>query len=146
MDNRKSHEATTSFGEVMRNAGVSTQQPYNKRMPEDTRLMILCQGMRIYIPDNFQPDTLLNLCQTLKRLCCGDSCLTQTICSWPVGRQIFASRSMDWSQWFTCSSSLIPIMAVVRLSFVIRKGTASRSSATTPMVSSLLHTIIRIFV
>ena len=28
-------------GEVMRNAGVSTQQPYNKRMPEDTRLMIL---------------------------------------------------------------------------------------------------------
>ena len=68
MDNRKNNEATTSFGEVMKNAGVSTQQPYSKRMPEDTRLMILCQGMRIYIPDNFQPDTLLNLCQTLKRL------------------------------------------------------------------------------
>ena len=45
MDNRKNHEATTSFGEVMRNAGVPTQQQYNKRMPEDTRLMILCQGM-----------------------------------------------------------------------------------------------------
>ena len=68
MDNRKNNEATTSFGEVMKNAGVSTQQPYNKRMPEDTRLMILCQGMRIYIPDNFQPETLLNLCQTLKKL------------------------------------------------------------------------------
>ena len=64
MENRKNHEATTSFGEVMRTAGIQTQQqPYNKRMPEDTRLMILCQGMRIYIPD-----TLLNLCQTLKRL------------------------------------------------------------------------------
>ena len=69
MDNRKNHEATTSFGEVMRTAGIPTQQqPYNKRMPEDTRLMILCQGMRIYIPDNFQPETLLNLCQTLKKL------------------------------------------------------------------------------
>ena len=39
MDNRKNNEVTTSFGEVMRNARVSTQQPYNKRMPEDTRLM-----------------------------------------------------------------------------------------------------------
>ena len=68
MDNRKNHEATTSFGEVMRTAGIATQQPYNKRTPEDTRLMIRCQGMRIYIQDNFQPDTLLNLCQTLKRL------------------------------------------------------------------------------
>lgn len=68
MDNRKNQEVTTSFGEVMRTAGIPTQQQYNKRMPEDTRLMIVCQGMRIYIPDNFQPDTLLNLCQTLKKL------------------------------------------------------------------------------
>ena len=68
MDNRKNQDTTTSFGEVMRNAGISTQQQYNKRMPEESRLMILCQGMRIYIPDNFQPDTLLNLFQTLKKL------------------------------------------------------------------------------
>ena len=54
MDNRKNHETTTSFEEVMRTAGISTQQQYNKRTPEDTRLMILCRGMRIYIPDNFQ--------------------------------------------------------------------------------------------
>lgn len=68
MDNRKNQETTTGFGEVMRNAGIPTQQQHNKRMLEDSRLMILCQGMRIFIPDNFQSDTLLNLFQTLKRL------------------------------------------------------------------------------
>lgn len=47
MDNRKNHEATTSFGEVMRTAGIPAQQQYNKRIPEDTHLMILCQGMRM---------------------------------------------------------------------------------------------------
>ena len=67
-NNRKSQETTTSFGEVMKNAGVQTHQQHVKRMTEDSRLMILCQGMRIYIPDNFQPNTLLNLCQTLKKL------------------------------------------------------------------------------
>ena len=68
MDNRKNQEVTTSFGEVMKTAGIPAQQQYNKRMPEDTRLMVLCQGMRVFIPDNFQPDTLLNLFHTLKRL------------------------------------------------------------------------------
>ena len=68
MDNRKNQDAATNFGEVMRTAGIPTQQQHTKRMPEDSRLMILCQGMRIYIPDNFQPDTLLNLFQTLKKL------------------------------------------------------------------------------
>ena len=67
-NNRKSQETTTSFGEVMKNAGVQTHQQHVKRMPEASRLMILCQGMRVYIPDNFQPNTLLNLCQTLKKL------------------------------------------------------------------------------
>jgi len=47
MDNRKNHEATSSFGEVIRSAGIPTQQqPYNKRRPEDTYRMILCMGMR----------------------------------------------------------------------------------------------------
>ena len=67
-NNRKNQETTTSFGEVMKNAGVQTHQQYVKRMPEDSRLMILCQGVRVYIPDNFHPNTLLNLCQTLKKL------------------------------------------------------------------------------
>ena len=67
-NNRKSQETTTSFGEGMKNAGVQTHQQHVKRMPEDSRLMILCQGVRVYIPDNFQPNTLLNLCQTLKKL------------------------------------------------------------------------------
>lgn len=52
----------------MKNAGVQPNQHHVKRMPEDSRLMILCQGVRVYIPDNFQPNTLLNLCQTLKKL------------------------------------------------------------------------------
>ena len=67
-NNRKNQETTTSFGEVMKNAGVQTHQQHVKRMPEDSRLMILCQGVRVYIPVNFQPNTLLNLCQTLKKL------------------------------------------------------------------------------
>ena len=67
-NNRKNQEITTSFGEVMKNAGVQTNQHRVKRMPEDSRLMILRQGVRVYIPDNFQPNTLLNLCQTLKKL------------------------------------------------------------------------------
>jgi len=46
MDNQKNYEAIISFGEVMRTAGKPTQQPYNKRMAEDTRQMLLCQGMR----------------------------------------------------------------------------------------------------
>ena len=40
-NNRKSQETTTSFGEVMKNAGVQTHQQHVKRMPEDSRLMIL---------------------------------------------------------------------------------------------------------
>ena len=32
----------------------------------DNRLMIYFQGMKVYIPDNFQPDTLLKFLQTLK--------------------------------------------------------------------------------
>lgn len=68
MDNRKQQEASTSFAEVLKTSGIQTQHQYNKRIPEDTRLMVLCQGMRVYIPDNFQPETLLNLFQTLKKL------------------------------------------------------------------------------
>ena len=30
--------------------------------------MIYFQGMKLYIPDGFQPDTLLKLLQTMKRL------------------------------------------------------------------------------
>lgn len=39
-NNRKNQETTTSFGEVMKNAGVQTQPQHVKRMPEDSRLMI----------------------------------------------------------------------------------------------------------
>ena len=38
------------------------------KVENDNRLMIYFQGMKVYIPDNFQPDTLLKLLQTLKKL------------------------------------------------------------------------------
>ena len=44
-NNRKNQETTTNFGEVMKNAGVQTYSQHVKRMPEDSRLMILCQGL-----------------------------------------------------------------------------------------------------
>ena len=34
----------------------------------DNRLMIYFQGMKVYVPDGFQADTLLKLLQTLKKL------------------------------------------------------------------------------
>ena len=40
----------------MKNAGVQTHQQHVKRMPEDSRLMILCQGVRVYIPDVLEID------------------------------------------------------------------------------------------
>ena len=54
---RQNQETITTFGEVLHSSNIS-----------DNRLMIYFQGMKVYIPDNFQPDTLLKLLQTLKKL------------------------------------------------------------------------------
>ena len=35
---------------------------------QDSRPMLYYQGMKLYIPENFNPDTLLSLLRTLKRL------------------------------------------------------------------------------
>ena len=40
----------------------------NRAAANDNRLMIYFQGMKLYIPDGFQPDTLLKLLQVMKKL------------------------------------------------------------------------------
>ena len=67
---RTNQKAVTAFGEVLRSANVpgSYNSQNNRRAANDNRLMIYFQGMKVYIPDNFQPDTLLKFLQTLKKL------------------------------------------------------------------------------
>lgn len=63
---RANQETITTFGEVMHSANISYSQ--NRSTVSDNRLMIYFQGMKIYIPEGFQADTLLKLLQTLKKL------------------------------------------------------------------------------
>ena len=67
---RTNQEAVTAFGEVLRSANVSgSYNSQNNRMAvNDNRLMIYFQGMKLYIPEGFHPDTLLKLLQTMKKL------------------------------------------------------------------------------
>ena len=67
---RTNQEAVTAFGEVLHSVNVSgSYNPQNNRMAaNDNRLMIYFQGMKLYIPEGFQPDTLLKLLQTMKKL------------------------------------------------------------------------------
>ena len=68
---RTNQEAVTTFGEVLRSAnGAGSYHAQNNRTAanNDSRLMIYFQGMKIYIPEDFQPDTLLKLLQTMKKL------------------------------------------------------------------------------
>ena len=63
---KANQEAITTFGEVLHSANIS--YPQNRGTASDNRLMIYVQGMKIFIPEGFQADTLLKLLQTLKRL------------------------------------------------------------------------------
>lgn len=63
---RANQETITTFGEVMHSANISYSQSCST--VSDNRLMIYFQGMKIYIPERFQADTLLKLLQTLKKL------------------------------------------------------------------------------
>lgn len=67
---RTNQEAVTAFGEVLRSANESgSYNSQNNRMSvNDNRLIIYFQGMKLYIPEGFQPDTLLKLLQTMKKL------------------------------------------------------------------------------
>lgn len=60
---RQNQETITTFGEVLHSSNISYSQ--NRSSSNDNRLMIYLQGMKVYIPDNFQPDTLLKLLKTV---------------------------------------------------------------------------------
>lgn len=66
---RTNQEAVTAFGEVLRltNSAYS-HNAQNRNMFTDNRLMIYFQGMKLYIPEGFQPNILLKLLQTMKKL------------------------------------------------------------------------------
>ena len=63
---RQNQETITTFGEGLHSSSISYSQ--NRSSSNDNRLVIYFQGMKVYIPDNFQPNTLLKLLQTLKKL------------------------------------------------------------------------------
>ena len=67
---RTNQEAVTAFGEVLRSTNVSGfyNSQNNRMAANDNRLMIYFQGMKLYIPEGFHPDTLLKLLQTMKKL------------------------------------------------------------------------------
>ena len=64
---RPNSETVTTFGEVLHSANNVYSQGI-RAINADNRLMIYFQGMKVYVPDGFQADTLLKLLQTLKKL------------------------------------------------------------------------------
>lgn len=64
---RTSQESSTAFGEVLWSASQNySNNPQGRIVSNDNQLMIYSQGMKIYVPENFNPGTLLKLLQTLK--------------------------------------------------------------------------------
>lgn len=62
---RTNQETVTAFAEVIHPANAAYQQ--NRTVSGDNRLIIYFQEMKIYIPDGFQPNTLLKFYRQLKR-------------------------------------------------------------------------------
>lgn len=67
---RPNSETVTTFGEVLHSANIaySNGSRTTNQHNADNRLTIYFQGMKVYVPDGFQADTLLKLLQTLKKL------------------------------------------------------------------------------
>ena len=64
-----SQEPSTAFGEVLRPATRNySHNPQGRIVSNDNRLMIYSQGMKIYVPEGFNPGTLLKLLKKLKKL------------------------------------------------------------------------------
>lgn len=63
---RTRQEAVTTFAEVIQSSNTPHSQ--NRNNNNDNRMMIYSQGLKLYIPDDFNPDTLLRLLQTIKKL------------------------------------------------------------------------------
>ena len=61
-------ETVTTFEEVFSSSGISSHQNNRTANINDNRLMIYFQGIKLYIPDEFHPATLLKLMQVMKKL------------------------------------------------------------------------------
>ena len=64
---RTHHETTTAFAEVVTANGISYQQNRSTNN-NDNRLMIYFQGVKLYIPDGFHQETLLQTLRIIKQL------------------------------------------------------------------------------
>ena len=66
LENSESESEETVFAEITPHYQYKRQ---DHRVPSpDTRPLLYYQGIKLYIPDQFNPDTLLSLLRTLKQL------------------------------------------------------------------------------
>lgn len=89
---RANQESVTTFGEVLRSAlQTYSHNQQNCNLSNDNRMMIYSQGMKIYVPEDFNPDTLLKLLQTVKKL-------SQSTDAGKLILIIFTFRSLIWNR------------------------------------------------
>lgn len=59
-------EATVSFAEISRPVRSSSSQHSSPAF--DGRFMVYCQGLKLFIPDDFQTESLLKVLRVMKQL------------------------------------------------------------------------------
>lgn len=59
-------EATVSFAEASRPVRASSSQHSSPVF--DGRFMVYCQGLKLFIPDDFQAESLLKVLRVMKQL------------------------------------------------------------------------------
>ena len=65
---RTSQENTATFAEVFAANGISYHHNRYSSSNGDNRLMFYFQGVKLYIPDGVNQETLLSTLQTIKQL------------------------------------------------------------------------------
>ncbi len=63
----KVNSQVTTFAEVFSTTEMPSH-PQTRQATFDNRLMVYFQGMKIYIPDHFNPETVLKLLQVIRKL------------------------------------------------------------------------------
>ena len=59
-------EATVAFAEVSR--PVRSSGPQHSSPAFDGRFMVYCQGLKLFIPEDFQTESLLKVLRVMKQL------------------------------------------------------------------------------
>ena len=62
----KVNQEATSFAEVSR--PVRSSSPQHSSLAFDGRFMVCCQGLKLFIPDDFQAESLLKVLRVMKQL------------------------------------------------------------------------------